>query len=68
LNFAIANNVAIGAHPGLLTRSFWKKRNEVYNDEVYDLTVAQIKALKNYGYVSHTITSCKPHGALHNMV
>src|SRR6185436_8886471 len=69
VELALLNNVAIGAHPGFADKEFFGRREmQLSNDEVYDLTVAQIKALKKITDTFHTpLHHVKPHGALYNM-
>lgn len=69
VELALANNVAIGAHPGFADKEFFGRREmKLSNDEVYDLTAAQIKALKKITDTFHIpLHHVKPHGALYNM-
>jgi UPF0271 protein len=66
---ALASGVAIGAHPGFDDlRGFGRRAMQVSADEVYDITVYQIGAVKAFaeargGHLAHV----KAHGALYNM-
>lgn len=69
VKLALANGVAIGAHPGLPDLIGFGRRNmELSPQEVYDMVVYQISALAGFvkaegGRMQHI----KPHGALYNM-
>ncbi|MBO8157425.1 MAG: 5-oxoprolinase subunit PxpA [Bacillaceae bacterium] len=66
---AIRHGVAIGAHPGLPDLAgFGRRKMDVSPEEVYQMVLYQIGALKafvevNGGRLNHV----KPHGALYNM-
>lgn len=66
---ALENNVAIGAHPGLMDLNGFGRRNiKISPTEAYDITVYQVGALAGFvkalgGKMQHV----KPHGALYNM-
>ncbi|MEG6584732.1 LamB/YcsF family protein [Dendrosporobacter sp. 1207_IL3150] len=66
---ALANNVAIGAHPGLPDLAGFGRRNmDISPKEAYDMVVYQVGALAAFvkaegGRMQHV----KPHGALYNM-
>jgi UPF0271 protein len=66
---ALANGVAIGAHPGLPDlQGFGRREMAISPEEAYDMVVYQIGALaafvKSEGGILHHV---KPHGALYNM-
>ncbi|SFK20882.1 UPF0271 protein [Halobacillus dabanensis] len=69
VKMAIEHNVGIGAHPGLPDLAgFGRRPMDVSEEEVYDMVVYQIGALKGFvdtegGKLQHV----KPHGALFNM-
>ncbi|AMM51836.1 LamB/YcsF family protein [Rufibacter sp. DG15C] len=69
VRLALANNVAIGAHPGFPDLvGFGRRELAVSPEEVYDMVVYQIGALHAFvqaqgGQLHHV----KPHGALYNM-
>ncbi|WP_336882071.1 5-oxoprolinase subunit PxpA [Priestia koreensis] len=69
VQFALANNVAIGAHPGLPDLVGFGRRNmAISSDEAYDMVLYQLGALNAFvqaegGRLNHV----KPHGALYNM-
>lgn len=66
---ALKNNVAIGAHPGLMDLiGFGRRKMDIKPQEAYDLIIYQIGALDAFvraegGKMQHV----KPHGALYNM-
>ncbi|MDO1447873.1 5-oxoprolinase subunit PxpA [Rhodocytophaga aerolata] len=69
VKLALANKVALGAHPGLPDLQGFGRRNiAISPEEAYDLVLYQVGALwafvKAEGGVLHHI---KPHGALYNM-
>lgn len=69
VQLALANNVAIGAHPGLEDlRGFGRRTMNITPEEAYDITLYQVGALAGFvksegGNLQHV----KPHGALYNM-
>jgi len=65
---AIANNVAIGAHPGYPDREGFGRRSEfLVGDELQESIVSQIKALAVVvAEQGAALTHVKPHGALYN--
>lgn len=69
VQLALDNNVAIGAHPGLLDLQGFGRRNiAITPKEAYNLVVYQVGALQGFlsalgGQLHHV----KPHGALYNM-
>lgn len=69
VQLALANNVAIGAHPGLEDlRGFGRRTMNITPEEAYDITLYQVGALAGFvksegGKLQHV----KPHGALYNM-
>ncbi|NGQ93668.1 LamB/YcsF family protein [Brevibacillus sp. SYP-B805] len=69
VHLALAQGVAIGAHPGLPDLIGFGRRNmEISPQEAYDMVVYQIGALDAFvraqgGRMQHV----KPHGALYNM-
>ncbi|UNL85759.1 LamB/YcsF family protein [Priestia koreensis] len=69
VQFALAKNVAIGAHPGLPDLVGFGRRNmAISSDEAYDMVLYQLGALNAFvqaegGRLNHV----KPHGALYNM-
>ncbi|WP_110953861.1 5-oxoprolinase subunit PxpA [Anaerosinus massiliensis] len=66
---AIAQHVAIGAHPGLPDlNGFGRREMAISPQEAYDMMVYQVGAL--YGFVKAEgvrMQHVKPHGALYNM-
>jgi 5-oxoprolinase (ATP-hydrolysing) subunit A len=66
---AVANNVAIGAHPGLPDLAgFGRREMGVTAAEVYEMVVYQIGALQAIAIsVGAPLRHVKPHGALYNM-
>src|SRR5699024_56940 len=66
---ALANNVQIGAHPGLPDLSgFGRREMNISPEEAYDLIVYQIGALQGFLSVYDAqMNHVKPHGALYNM-
>jgi len=67
--FAIKNNVAIGAHPSFADReNFGRKNMNLSADEVYELTFKQISILSSIvSKLDARLHHVKPHGALYNM-
>ncbi|OMF24375.1 lactam utilization protein LamB [Paenibacillus sp. FSL H8-0548] len=69
VKLALANKVAIGAHPGLPDLAgFGRRVMAITPEEAYELTVYQLGAVQAFarsegGAVAHV----KPHGALYNM-
>ena len=69
VQLALANKVAIGAHPGLPDLiGFGRREMAISSQEAYDMTLYQIGALHAFvraegGRMQHV----KPHGALYNM-
>lgn len=69
VQLALANKVAIGAHPGLPDLiGFGRREMAVSPQEAYDMTIYQVGALHAFvraegGQLQHV----KPHGALYNM-
>lgn len=70
VELAIANNVAIGAHPGLPDLAgFGRRAMHVSAQEIYDMTLYQIAALEGFVLVQGgAMKHVKPHGALYNML
>ncbi|MCU0428031.1 MAG: LamB/YcsF family protein [Candidatus Kapabacteria bacterium] len=70
VELAVANNVAIGAHPGLPDLAgFGRRVMQVSAQEVYDMTLYQIAALEGFVLVAGGVMKhVKPHGALYNML
>jgi len=66
---AAARGVAIGAHPGLPDlQGFGRRVMHVSAQEVYDLTVYQVGALRGFtAAVGVALHHVKAHGALYNM-
>lgn len=66
---AVKNNVAIGAHPGLLDlQGFGRRKMQVTPEEVFNLMVYQIGAMRGFAEIYGTgISHVKPHGALYSM-
>ncbi|VBB09803.1 glycoside hydrolase/deacetylase beta/alpha-barrel [Lucifera butyrica] len=66
---ALANNVAIGAHPGLPDLiGFGRRTMEISPQEAYDMVVYQVGALAGFVKAAGgTMQHVKPHGALYNM-
>jgi len=69
VRLALANNVALGAHPGLPDLpGFGRREMAVSPEEAYDMVVYQVGAL--YGFIKAEggkLHHVKPHGALYNM-
>lgn len=69
VQLAIANDVKIGAHPGLPDLvGFGRREMAITPQEAYDMVIYQIGALQ--GFVTAcgtTMQHVKPHGALYNM-
>ena len=66
---AIAQGVAIGAHPSLPDLvGFGRRVMQVTPQEVYDLIIYQVGALLGFARAAGaTLAHVKPHGALYNM-
>jgi len=66
---ALANGVAIGAHPGLPDLAgFGRRRMAITPQEAYDLVVYQVGALSAFVHTAGgRMQHVKPHGALYNM-
>jgi UPF0271 protein len=66
---AIANGVAVGAHPSLPDLvGFGRRVMQVTPQEVYDLIIYQVGALLGVARATGaTLVHVKPHGALYNM-
>ena len=69
LVLAIANKVAIGAHPGFLDKNnFGRTEMNLSLQQVYDLVALQINKLQVFAKSLGTkVQHVKPHGALYNM-
>ena len=69
LVLAIANKVAIGAHPGFLDKNnFGRTEMNLPLQQVYDLVALQINKLQVFAKSLGTkVQHVKPHGALYNM-
>ena len=69
LVLAIANKVAIGAHPGFLDKNnFGRTEMNLSLQQVYDLVTLQINKLQVFAKSLGTkVQHVKPHGALYNM-
>ncbi|MFP3918727.1 5-oxoprolinase subunit PxpA [Lysinibacillus telephonicus] len=69
VNLALEANVAVGAHPGYPDLQGFGRRNINYTpEEIFDLTLYQIGALKTLVEVEGSkLHHVKPHGALYNM-
>lgn len=69
VKLALANNVAIGAHPGLPDLLGFGRRNmSITSQEAYEMVVYQIGALAGFVKAEGgTMQHVKPHGALYNM-
>ena len=69
VDLALSNNVAIGAHPGLMDlNGFGRRKMDIKPQEAYDIVLYQVGALNAFvkaagGKLQHV----KPHGALYNM-
>ena len=68
VELAIENKVAIGAHPGYKDlESFGRLPMSLSPDEVFDLVIDQVSALKQIcAELGSTLHHVKPHGALYN--
>ncbi|MGN7477012.1 LamB/YcsF family protein [Solibacillus silvestris] len=69
VELAIANNVQIGAHPGLPDlNGFGRREMNITGQEAYDIVVYQIGALQGFLTTKGVqMQHVKPHGALYNM-
>ncbi len=69
VRLALQNNVAIGAHPGLMDlNGFGRRKMDLKPQEAYDLVVYQVGALNAFVKAEGgTMQHVKPHGALYNM-
>jgi len=69
VEFALQNNVAIGAHPGFADKeNFGRKEIYMLRRNYYELIIEQLAILKKItGSFSVAIHHVKPHGALYNM-
>lgn len=69
VQLAIANNVRIGAHPGLPDlNGFGRREMNITPREAYDMVVYQVGALQGFlTTFNETMQHVKPHGALYNM-
>jgi UPF0271 protein len=69
VKLALANHVAIGAHPGLPDLNGFGRRNmDISPQEAYDMVVYQVGALAGFVKAEGaTMQHVKPHGALYNM-
>lgn len=69
INLAKANNIGIGAHPGLPDLQGFGRRNmDLTTDEVYDVVVYQLGALNGFCKIHKVqLNHVKPHGALYQM-
>lgn len=69
LEAAVAQGVAVGAHPGLPDLVGFGRRNmQVSAQEAYDMVVYQVGALAGFAKaVGVSLHHVKPHGALYNM-
>ena len=65
---AIANGVAVGAHPGYPDREgFGRRREFMKGGELYDSLTAQVSELGDIAaHLGARLTHVKPHGALYN--
>jgi UPF0271 protein len=66
---AVAQGVAVGAHPGLYDLVGFGRRNmQISAQEAYDMVVYQVGALAGFARVAGvSLHHVKPHGALYNM-
>jgi UPF0271 protein len=66
---AVARGVAVGAHPGLPDlQGFGRREKEVSADEVYEMVVYQVGALRGFTAAAGVeLQHVKPHGALYNL-
>lgn len=66
---AVAQGVAIGAHPGLPDLvGFGRRTMQITPQEAYDMVVYQVGALAGFAKVAGvSLHHVKPHGALYNM-
>ncbi|ACQ93465.1 LamB/YcsF family protein [Tolumonas auensis DSM 9187] len=69
LEAAVAQGVALGAHPGLPDLVGFGRRNmQVSAQEAYDMVVYQVGALAGFAKAAGvSLHHVKPHGALYNM-
>lgn len=69
VKLALENNVAIGAHPGLMDLiGFGRRKMDIKPQEAYDIVVYQIGALEAFVHAEGAkLQHVKPHGALYNM-
>ena len=67
VKLCIDNNVGIGAHPGYPDKENFGRTNlDVTPNQVYDYTLAQLKALGDIVGSNGKIVHIKPHGAMYN--
>ena len=68
VELAVANGVAVGAHPGYRDReNFGRTPMSLSSNEVFEIVVEQIQALQDICKRSATVVRhVKPHGALYN--
>lgn len=66
---AVAQRVAVGAHPGLYDLVGFGRRNmQISAQEAYDMVVYQVGALAGFARAAGiSLHHVKPHGALYNM-
>lgn len=66
---AVANQVAIGAHPGLPDlNGFGRREMAITKQEAYDMVVYQVGALQGFAQIEGAqLQHVKAHGALYNM-
>lgn len=69
VELAIANNVAIGAHPGYADQqNFGRIAIDLNPDEIFDTVANQIQKLQEVGNdLGAAVVHVKPHGALYNL-
>lgn len=69
VKLATENKLAIGAHPGFQDLvGFGRREMQLSLDEIYNLTIYQLGALKTIAEVHGVILNhVKPHGALYNL-
>lgn len=69
VKLATENKLAVGAHPGFQDLvGFGRREMQLSLDEIYNLTVYQLGALKTIAEVhNEKLNHVKPHGALYNI-
>jgi UPF0271 protein len=69
VDFAVTNNVKIGAHPGLPDlQGFGRREMKMSPQEIYDMLIYQVGALNGFCQAAGvSLHHVKPHGSLYGM-